>query len=206
VAVSPLVQTNREITDSHQARQQIMKSGNQATHLKCKRLIYQVPQVLIQQSNFNARCIIAHRRKLQMFAPGIVIFEKTRRWEAILKRHFLGTVIQVRPCRLPSEMLGILGTMPGGVAVIDLSAGTAQGLRLITQIGWKHPQSRTLVLAPASLADFEWPAREFGATAFLPDSISDAHLGQLCSRQLESRSQTDFPTTNGQERFHVTDP
>jgi ActR/RegA family two-component response regulator len=119
-----------------------------------------------------------------MFAPGVVIYEKTRRWEAILKRAFLGTQTQVRPCRLPAEMLELLGAMRGSVAVIDLSAGAAAGLRLITQICWRQPQSHVFVLAPPSLADLEWPAREFGAAAFLPDSVSDAHLGQLCRQHL----------------------
>ncbi|MDB5389841.1 MAG: hypothetical protein JWM11_5487 [Planctomycetaceae bacterium] len=134
-----------------------------------------------------------------MFAPGIVIYERSRRWEAILKRQFLNTRIQVRPCRLPAQMLEILGTMPGSVAVIELGAGAAQGLRLITQIGWKHPQSRTVVLAPASLADLEWSAREFGAAAFLPDSISDEQLGQLCRWQLRSDSQSDFQAASRPE-------
>lgn len=119
-----------------------------------------------------------------MFAPGIVIYEKTRRWEAILKRHFAGTNLQVRPCRLPAQTLEILTTMPGSVAVIDLNAGAAQGLRLICQIALRHPQCRVIALAPVALADLEWPAREFGASAFLLESISDASLGDLCSRQL----------------------
>lgn len=135
----------------------------------------------------------------EMFAPGIVIYEKNRRWESILKRSFLRTRIQVRPCRLPAQLLDVLGAMPGSVAVIDLSAGAAQGLRLITQIGWRHPQCRTLVVAPASLADLEWPAREFGAAAFLSDSITDKLLGQLCRRQLGFDSPFELPPTDPQE-------
>jgi ActR/RegA family two-component response regulator len=126
-----------------------------------------------------------------MFAPGVVIYEKSRRWESILKRYFLGTQTQVRPCRLPAQMLQILGVMPGSVAVIDLGAGAEQGLRLIWQIGWRQPQSRVLVLAPATLVDLEWPAREFGAAAFLPYTTSYADLGQLCCQQLGNVVRTD---------------
>jgi DNA-binding NtrC family response regulator len=146
-----------------------------------------------------------------MFAPGVVIYEKTRRWEAILKRFFLGTQIQVRPCRLPSEMLQLLGAMPGSVALIDLKAGSEQGLRLITQIGWRQPRSQVLVIAPPTLADLEWPAREFGAAAFLPDTISGSHLGQLCQRQLGNFEmgpayQQPVSAVGNQEAVHAFNP
>lgn len=141
-----------------------------------------------------------------MFAPGIVIYEKTRRWEAILKRFFLGTQIQVRSCRLPSEMLQLLAAMPGSVAVIDLKAGSEQGLRLLTQIGWRQPRSQVLVIAPASLADLEWPAREFGAAAFLPDTIAGSDLGRLCECQLDSEYQQPRPAASDQESAHAFNP
>ena len=119
-----------------------------------------------------------------MFAPGVVIFEKTSRWEALLKRYFQGQGIQTRPCRLPADVLTALTAMPGSVAIVDLSAGSAAGLRLIAQIKLNWPDGTVLVIAPAALADLEWPAREFGAIAFLPDTISESDLGVLCSRQL----------------------
>ena len=119
-----------------------------------------------------------------MFAPGVVIFEKTSRWEALLKRYFQGQGIQTRPCRLPADVLTALTAMPGSVAIVDLSAGSAAGLRLIAQIKLNWPDGTVIVIAPAALADLEWPAREFGAIAFLPDTISESDLGVLCSRQL----------------------
>lgn len=126
----------------------------------------------------------------RMFAPGIVIYEKNRRWEAILKRYFQGTQIQVRPCRLASQTLEVLGTMPGSVALIDLSAGADQGLRLIVQIFTRHSQSAIFTVASAALADLEWPAREFGVSAFLNESISEADLGRLCADQLDVERST----------------
>jgi DNA-binding NtrC family response regulator len=119
-----------------------------------------------------------------MFAPGIVIYEKTSRWEALLKRHFQPLGVQVRPCRLPAQVLAALQAMPGSVTLIDLSAGTAQGLRLIAQAKLQVPAAEVIVVAPQSLADLEWPAREFGALAFLPESVTEADLGLLCMRQL----------------------
>ncbi|MES2789356.1 MAG: hypothetical protein V4719_07025 [Planctomycetota bacterium] len=120
-----------------------------------------------------------------MFAPGVVIYEKTSRWEALLKRYFANQGLQVRPCRLPAQVLSTLATMPGSVTIIDLAAGAAPGLRLIAQAKLQVPEGAVIVVAPASLSDLEWPAREFGALAFLPESVSEAELGGLCSRQLQ---------------------
>ncbi|MDB5339885.1 MAG: hypothetical protein JWN70_5504 [Planctomycetaceae bacterium] len=122
-----------------------------------------------------------------MFAPGVVIYEKTSRWEALIKRYFANHDLQVRPCRLPAQVLTTLAEMPGSVTVIDLTAGAAAGLRLITQVRQLVPSGSVIVVAPESLADLEWPAREFGALAFLPDSVSEAELGGLCARQLPDR-------------------
>jgi ActR/RegA family two-component response regulator len=123
-----------------------------------------------------------------MFAPGVVIYEKSSRWEAMLKRYFQPREVQVRPCRLPAQVLATLAVMPGSVTVIDLAAGAAQGLRLIAQAKQQIPEGEVIVVAPDKLADLEWPAREFGALAFLPETTSESELGALCSRQLrESR-------------------
>lgn len=119
-----------------------------------------------------------------MFAPGVVIYEKSTHWEALLKRYFLGSDIQIRPCRLPAQVLTTLATMPGSVTVIDLAAGAAQGLRLISQAKQLIPPGAVIVIAPESLADLEWPSYEFGALAFVPDSISREALGILCARQI----------------------
>lgn len=121
-----------------------------------------------------------------MFAPGIVIYEKTSRWEALLKRYFHQQDVQVRPCRLPAQVLTTLAAIPGSVTVVDLSAAPAQGLRLITQVKQQVPAGEVIVIAPESLADLEWPAREFGALVFLPESVSESELGALCSKQLNA--------------------
>lgn len=119
-----------------------------------------------------------------MFAPGIVIYEKTSRWEASLKRYFAERELQVRPCRLPAQVLTTLAEMPGSVTVIDLAAGTAAALRLIADARRVVPAGSVIAVAPESLADLEWPAREFGAVAFLSSSVSEPELGELCLRQL----------------------
>ncbi len=99
-----------------------------------------------------------------MFAPGIVIYEKSTHWEALLKRYFQSQEVQVRPCRLPAQVLATLEAMPGSVTVIDLAAGTAQGLRLIAQAKSVVPAGAVIVVAP--------------------DSVSGDALGALCARQL----------------------
>ena len=122
-----------------------------------------------------------------MFSPGVVIYEKTSRWEAVLKRYFANHDIQIRPCRLPAQVLTTLAEMPGSVTLIDLAAGSAAGLRLIIQVRQQVPAGAVIVVAPESLADLEWPAREFGALAFLSESVTDGELGRLCARQLAHR-------------------
>ena len=124
-----------------------------------------------------------------MFAPGVVIYEKSNRWEALLKRYFHGRGVQVRPCRLPAQIISTLAAMPGSVTLIDLAAGAAQGLRLITRARQQVPEGKVIVVFPESLADLEWPAREFGALAFLPESVSETDLGALCSRQLPEKGE-----------------
>lgn len=123
-----------------------------------------------------------------MFAPGVVIFEKATHWEALLKRYFQSHDIQVRPCRLPAQVLSTLAAMPGSVTVIDLAAGAAQGLRLIAQARQVIPEGDVIVVAPENLVDLEWPAYEFGALIFLPDSTSGEALGEICARKLAARS------------------
>ncbi len=123
-----------------------------------------------------------------------MIYEKTSRWEALIKRYFANHDLQVRPCRLPAQVLTTLAEMPGSVTVIDLAAGTAAGLRLIAQVRQLVPSGSVIVVAPESLADLEWPAREFGALAFLTDSVSEAELGALCARQLPDRNANPLRT------------
>lgn len=123
-----------------------------------------------------------------MFAPGIVIYEKSTHWEALLKRYFHSQDVQVRPCRLPAQVLSTLAAMPGSVTVIDLTAGTAAGLRLIVQAKQMVLAGEVIVIAPEVLLDLEWPAYEFGALVFLAESVSGDELGAICARQLALHS------------------
>lgn len=138
-----------------------------------------------------------------MFAPGVVIYEKSRRWEAILKRYFTGTQVQIRPCRVTSQVLDVLDQMRGSVLVIDMSVGAAAGLRLVAQTFSRHPRSPIVTVASAALADLEWPAREFGVTAFLTEPIVDADLGRLCASQLEVLISIRTNHSTNESRFGV---
>lgn len=124
-----------------------------------------------------------------MFAPGIVIYEKSSRWEAMLKRHFLETCTIVRPCRLPRQVLAQLSTMRKSVVLVDLSAGAESALRLITQTRLQFSDSPIVVLVSPGLQELEWPAREFGAWSLVPDSVNQVRLGHLCADLLNRSTQ-----------------
>ena len=91
--------------------------------------------------------------------------------------------------------------MPGSVALIDLGTGAGQGLRLITQIYTRHPRSSIITVAPAALADLEWPAREFGVAAFLVESVSHHDLGRICASYLD-RPNVDAHSVVNSATFH----
>lgn len=117
-----------------------------------------------------------------MATPGVVILEKRSWWEAALKRALADDPIQVRPCRLPIEVCGLLESMPGSVLVLPMELGAAECLRLIAKAIELPQPTAVVVLAPAALAELEWAARELGVVEFLPDTISGLRLGDLCRR------------------------
>ena len=119
-----------------------------------------------------------------MYTPGIIIYEKQTRWEAELKRQFPDAEPRVRPCRRAADIPALMASMPDSVLILDLDSGPAECLRLIGKVAETVPQPPVVVLAAASLADLEWPARELGAVEFTANSISGAALARLCARLL----------------------
>lgn len=123
-----------------------------------------------------------------MFAPGVIILEKQPLWEAELKRAFAGDLVQVRACRLPGQVPGVLSNMPGSVLVLDLESGPAECLRLIAKGMEVTPPIQIVVLATTELADLELPARELGAVEFLHAPLGGIRLAELCRRLLRGHA------------------
>ena len=119
-----------------------------------------------------------------MFAPGIIVLERGTRWEAELKRE-AGATLQVRPCRRPADVLRELAMMRGSVVVVDLEVGAAECLRLLARVIEEVLRPQVVVVAAASQADLEWPARELGAVEFLLETGLERRLGLACLRLLE---------------------
>jgi DNA-binding NtrC family response regulator len=128
-----------------------------------------------------------------MLAPGIVLFEKRPRWEAVLKRAFAADGVEVRVCRLPAQVPPLLSAMPGSVLVLDLESRPDECLRLIERAAEWVPRVPVVVVGLPALAELEWPARELGALEFLADVPSGEELERLCRRQLRLAGRDTMP-------------
>ncbi len=115
-------------------------------------------------------------------APAVLILERSPQWESELKRRLSGPRLLVRPCRSAADVLHLCRKIPGGVVVIDFAAGPADGLQLLEALARLRSGIMAIVIAPRSLAELEWPARELGAVEFIADAIGGAALARLCRR------------------------
>jgi len=128
-----------------------------------------------------------------MFVPGIVIFERTSRWEAGIKRHFHSRDVWIRPCRKTADVTTAWQQAPGSLTVIDLSADPETGLRLTRAAATQTPPAPVLALITTQQADLEWPLRELGAISVVQSNITARRLAALCE-QYRSRSVQDGAT------------
>ncbi len=119
-------------------------------------------------------------------SPALFVYEKRPRWESELKRELAGKGLHVRPCRSPADVLELAARMPGCVLVIDLACGPADGLQLLGQLVGRRIEARAVLISQPGLADLEWPARELGVSAILPETVSGTDLAGLCLRLAEA--------------------
>ncbi|MSR59822.1 MAG: hypothetical protein EXS05_19660 [Planctomycetaceae bacterium] len=119
-------------------------------------------------------------------APAVIVYEKRPRWEAELKRHLAADRLVVRPCRSGADLLELCRAMPGSVAVIDLAVGAEAALHCLEQALLRRLGSLPLVISPSSARDLEWPLRELGALAVLPDTARGESVARLCRMMLNA--------------------
>ena len=117
-------------------------------------------------------------------APAVLVLERSPRWESELKRRLSGPHVRVRPCRSAADVLRLCRQMPGSMVVVDFAAGPAEGLRLLEAVDCLRLEIAPVVIAPRTLAELEWPARELGAADFVADTIGGDALAALCRRFL----------------------
>lgn len=122
-------------------------------------------------------------------APTIVVFEKSPRWEAELKRRFRGLKVRVRPCRSSSDAFALCKHAPGSVAVLDFAVGPADVLQLLERLLRLRSTVLPIVIGCAETAELEWPAHELGALAYVTDRIGGAALARFCQRALAGADQ-----------------
>lgn len=121
---------------------------------------------------------------MSSFAPAVFVLETHPCWEAELKRGLAGERTLVRPCRSVADLLALCRSMPGSVAVIDLEVGDEAALRCLALVSGQRLIVSPVIIASARALDLEWPLREFGAIAVLPESIRGEQLARLCRRLL----------------------
>lgn len=118
-------------------------------------------------------------------APGVIVYEKRPRWEADLKRHLAANRLVVRPCRSGADLLELCRAMSGSVAVIELAVGAESVLHCLEQVLLRRLGALPLVIAPSSAHDLEWPLRELGALAVLPDTSRGESVARVCRTMLQ---------------------
>jgi DNA-binding NtrC family response regulator len=121
-------------------------------------------------------------------APVLLLFEKSPRWEAELKRRFHVGQVLVRPCRSAADVIVLARQAPGSVVVLDFTAGAAEGLQLLEALFGLRVTVFPVVLASRATQDLDWPARELGAADFIIDPISGDALAEICRRLLAPKS------------------
>src|SRR6516162_5682231 len=121
---------------------------------------------------------------MSAFAPAVVLFEKSPRWEAELKRRLAGETLRIRPCRSSADALVLCRQAPGSAVVVDLAAGPAEALQLLEALLNLRLPVRPIVIGSAETAELEWLARELGATAFVSDRIGGDALAAICRQAL----------------------
>lgn len=137
------------------------------------------------------------------FTPGILVFEKQTRWEGELKREFATDRIRVRAVRAVQKIPPLLDMMPGSVVVLDLDAAPADCLRLIGSV-MEMATPFVIAISSQSLEELEWPARELGATAVLPQTVTGEYLSRLCRRMLGTVAGGQYSVVSAETKQSLT--
>jgi len=130
-------------------------------------------------------------------APAVIVFEKSPRWEAELKRRLRSRQLLVRPCRSGADVVSLSRQAPGSVVVVDLASVAADGWRLFAALAERPISVMPVAVASRDLEDLEWAAREMGAVAFITELQGGAALADLCGRLVKCASTATLPAVRG---------
>jgi DNA-binding response OmpR family regulator len=117
-------------------------------------------------------------------ARAVIVFEKSPRFEAELKRRMSSPQLFVRPCRSGADVVSLSRRAPGSVVVIDLASVAADGWRLLDELAERPFQVSPVAVASRDMEGLEWAAREMGAVAFVTELQGGAALADVCQRLL----------------------
>ncbi|MBS0261239.1 MAG: hypothetical protein JSS02_04725 [Planctomycetes bacterium] len=131
-----------------------------------------------------------------LLAPALIVYEKSPRWESELKRRFGVHDILIRPCRSAADVLALCRQAPGSVIVADFDVGPADVLRLLESLVRRRARVYPVVIGSAETAELEWPARDLGAVAFLPNRLPGERLAQVCRRILGTPRRSEGMTVS----------
>lgn len=127
-----------------------------------------------------------------MNSDSIVVFERRRNRLPELQRHFDSPDVRLRGCVSPAD---VLQSVEEGarLVVLVLEEAEAACLELLRRLAELPAPVRVVVVSSRENADLEWPLRELGAAAFLPEDITGDELADVCRRLMRGRSSTVVP-------------
>jgi DNA-binding NtrC family response regulator len=123
-------------------------------------------------------------------APAVIVFEKSPKWEADLKRRLDVRKLLMRPCRSAADVVNLCRQSPGSVVVIDLESVGVEGWRLLGDLAERRLSVVPVAISPRESEELEWMARELGAVDFVSDTIGGAALAELCRRATAASTAT----------------
>lgn len=122
-----------------------------------------------------------------MGTPGVLVYEKSQRWEPELKRQFPNKEVSVRAVRSLAAAESLVDASPGSLLLMDLSVGAAECLRFAMRAWERAIPVRILLIGSSGTSGLEWAARELGVDHFLSTPIRGDELARLCRRQVSGQ-------------------
>jgi hypothetical protein len=132
----------------------------------------------------------------------IAVFELRPFWGPELQRQFGHSSIVIRECRAVNDLLPSTDGFEKALIVIDLDSAIENCIKWLGVDVKQHlHQWPIIACGSAATADFEWPLREAGVTAFLPEIISGDAFAKLCRRQLGANRREESVQSLPAKRF-----
>ncbi len=112
----------------------------------------------------------------------LIIFEAEPYWQPELQRRFLRESVEVAACRSIGDLEIRVSTGPFDGVVLDLAADVSGSLHWLSRLGDRGGTVSVIVVAAADHAEWEWPIRELGATAFVDEFTGGSRMAAVCRK------------------------